>query len=89
VADSKDAPKGDKKADPAEGVANPWASADPSHQDDRLEGLDPTKVVGDWAEQPDPNTERPAPGPNVPKGVKKAPADDAPDAASVGEGKNV
>lgn len=29
--------------------------------------IDPTKVVGTYAEQPDPNAARPAPQPNVPE----------------------
>ena len=64
---------------------NPHASQDPNLPDGP--DLDPTKVVGDYAEQPDPNSSKPAPLPNVPKGVKKAPADDAPDAGAIGEGK--
>ena len=37
--------------------------------------------------QPDPNSDRPAPLPNVPKGVNPAPAEDDEDAEVIGEGK--
>jgi hypothetical protein len=78
------------KQTPAEkqGISNPWASGDPAIDDDSVTGLDPTKVVGTYAEQPDPNADRPAPLPNVPKGVNKAPKDDAPDAGAIGEGQD-
>ncbi len=78
------------KQTPAEkhGITNPFASGDPNHEDEKLEQLDPTKVVGDYAEQPDPNSDRPAPLPNVPEGVNKAPKDDKPDAGAIGDGKN-
>jgi hypothetical protein len=74
------------KQTPAEkaGVTNPYDSGDPNVPDE-YKDLDPTKVVGTYAEQPDPNDERPAPLPNVPKGVKKAPSDDADDAGAIGE----
>jgi len=71
-----------------QGIQNPWTSGDPALDDSKLEQLDPTKVVGDYAEQPDPNTDKPAPLPNIPEGVNKAPADDAPDAKAIGDGKN-
>jgi hypothetical protein len=61
----------------------PAQSQDPALPD-TYGDLDPTKVVGTYAEQPDPNDERPAPLPNVPEGVKEAPADDADDAKAVG-----
>jgi hypothetical protein len=79
----------DKKT-PAEeqGIQNPWTSGDPAIDDGKLEQLDPTKVVGDYAEQPDPNSSKPAPLPNIPEGVNKAPADDKPDAGAIGDGKN-
>jgi hypothetical protein len=79
-----------KKQTPAEeqGVQNPWASGDPAHQSDKLDALDPTKVVGTYAEQPDPNDDVPGPPPpNVPKGVNKAPKDDDEGAGAIGEGK--
>ncbi len=77
------------KQTPAEkqGIPNPYVSGDPDIDDDRLKDLDPTKVIGDYAEQPDPNSDRPAPLPNVPKGVNKAPKADDKDAESIGEGK--
>jgi hypothetical protein len=78
-----------EKQTPAEkqGIQNPFVSGDPNIDDDQYKDLDPTKVVGTYAEQPDPNDEKGAPLPNVPKGVKKAPADDDPDAGAIGEGK--
>jgi len=48
--------------------------------------IDPTKVVGTYAEQPDPNAKRPAPQPNIPEGVHKAPKDDEPGAGAIGTG---
>jgi hypothetical protein len=57
---------------------NPSASQDPNLPDGP--DLDPTKVVGTYAEQPDPNADKPAPLPNVPPGVNKAPKDDEPGA---------
>lgn len=71
---------------PAPGVMSPGASSDPAFKDDPAQGLDPTKVVGTFAEQPDPNDERGAPLPNVPEGVKEAPADDEPNAPAIGDG---
>lgn len=78
------------KQTPAEkqGVQNPYVSGDPAIDDGKLEQLDPTKVVGDYAEQPDPNSSKPAPLPNVPEGVNKAPKDDEPGAGAIGDGKN-
>jgi hypothetical protein len=78
------------KQTPAEkqGIQNPWVSGDPKIDDEALENLDPTKVVGDYAEQPDPNSKKPAPLPNIPKGVNKAPKADADDAGAIGDGKN-
>lgn len=78
----------DNKQTPAEkqGLFNPHASDDPAIADDPYANLDPTKVIGTYAEQPDPNADRPAPLPNIPAGVKKAPADDAPGAGAIGEG---
>lgn len=64
---------------------NPHASQDPAI-DDGNENIDPTKVVGTYAMQPDPNDERPAPLPNVPEGVHKAPKDDEPGAPAIGDG---
>lgn len=69
-----------------QGVFNPHTSEDPAIADDAYAKLDPTKVVGTYAEQPDPNADRPAPQPNVPPGVKKAPADDEQGAPAIGEG---
>jgi hypothetical protein len=79
-----------EKQTPSEklGISNPYASEDPALKDDALENLDPTKVVGNYAEQPDPNSKRPAPLPNIPEGVNKAPKDDADDAGAIGDGKN-
>ena len=76
------------KQTPAEkqGVHNPFVSDDPNIDDDNLKNLDPTKVVGDYAEQPDPNSDKPAPLPNVPEGVHKAPKDDEPGAGAIGAG---
>ena len=76
------------KQTPAEkqGVQNPHVSGDPQIDDDKYADLDPTKVVGDYAMQPDPNSDRPAPLPNVPEGVNKAPKDDKPDAGAIGAG---
>jgi hypothetical protein len=78
------------KQTPAEkqGIQNPWASGDPNIDDKNVEQLDPTKVVGTYAEQPDPNADKPAPQPNVPKGVNKAPKADDADAKAIGEGKD-
>ena len=76
-----------KTAAEEQGIQNPWVSGDPNIDDETVEGLDPTKVVGDYAEQPDPNSGKSAPLPNVPKGVNKAPKDDEPDAGAIGEGK--
>jgi hypothetical protein len=78
------------KQTPAEkqGIQNPFVSGDPAIDDGKLEQLDPTKVVGDYAEQPDPNSDKPAPLPNIPEGVNKAPKDDKPDAGAIGDGKN-
>lgn len=46
--------------------------------------LDPTKVVGKYAMQPDPNDDVPGPPPpNIPAGVKEAPADDVPGTPAV------
>lgn len=86
-------PKSDKKDEPASQAAkkaetdplNPHVSQDPNLPDEYQE-LDPEKVVGTYAMQPDPNDERPAPQPNVPEGVNKAPADDEPDAKAIGSG---
>lgn len=77
------------KQTPAEkqGIPNPHVSGDANIDDDKYADLDPTKVVGDYAEQPDPNSDRPAPLPNVPEGVNKAPKDDDPDAGAIGSGK--
>jgi len=85
-----------EKETPAEklGIRNPHLSEDPNIDDERYRHLDPTKVIGTWAEQPDPNADRGAPLPNIPEGVKKAPADDAepksdaPGAGHIGTGKN-
>jgi hypothetical protein len=76
------------KQTPAEkqGVQNPFVSGDPTIDDDKYAELDPTKVVGDYAMQPDPNSDRPAPLPNVPEGVNKAPKDDKPGAGAIGAG---
>jgi hypothetical protein len=73
---------------PAEkqGLQNPWTSGDPDIDDKKLQQLDPTKVVGDYAEQPDPNSDRPAPLPNVPEGVNKAPKADDEGAGAIGKG---
>lgn len=79
-----------EKKTPAEkqGVQNPWVSGDPDIDDDKVKDLDPTKVVGTYAEQPDPNDDVPGPpAPNVPKGVNKAPKDDDQGAEAIGEGK--
>jgi hypothetical protein len=78
------------KQTPAEkqGIQNPWASGDPAIDDDSVKNLDPTKVVGDYAEQPDPNSKKGAPLPNIPEGVNKAPKDDAKDAGAIGDGQN-
>jgi HK97 family phage major capsid protein len=76
------------KQTPAEkqGIQNPYVSGDPNIDDEKLKNLDPTKVVGDYAEQPDPNSDKPAPLPNVPEGVNKAPKDDKPGAGAIGDG---
>lgn len=66
---------------------NPSASQDPNIPDGPEADLDPTKVVGTYAMQPDPNADRPAPLPNVPPGAKKAPADDKPGTPAIGDGK--
>lgn len=78
----------DSKQTPAEkqGIPNPFTSGDPAIDDGKLEQLDPTKVVGDYAEQPDPNSDKPAPLPNVPEGVNKAPKADEPGAGAIGKG---
>jgi hypothetical protein len=65
---------------------NPHESQDPALPDGP--DLDPTKVVGTYAMQPDPNADKPAPQPNVPPGAKKAPADDKPGTPAIGDGKN-
>lgn len=86
---AKAADKPDAKPDeqsPAELAANPHASTDPAFKDDPGQELDPTKVVGTYAMQPDPNAARPAPTPNVPPGVHEAPADDEPGAPAIGDG---
>jgi hypothetical protein len=77
-----------EKQTPAEkqGITNPFVSGDPDIDDKKLQELDPTKVVGDYAEQPDPNSDRPAPLPNVPEGVHKAPKADEPGAGAIGKG---
>jgi hypothetical protein len=72
---SSDAPTADEAAALA---ANPHASQDPNIPDGPEAELDPTKVVGTYAMQPDPNDERPAPLPNIHPGVHEAPADDEP-----------
>jgi hypothetical protein len=79
-----------EKQTPAEkqGIQNPWASGDPALDDDKLKDLDPTKVVGTYAEQPDPNADKPAPLPNIAKGVNKAPKADEPGAKAIGDGTN-
>ena len=80
------------KKTPAEeaGVQNPYVSGDPNIDDDKYKDLDPQKVVGTYAEQPDPNDDVPGPPtPNVPKGVNKAPKDDEPGAGAIGAGDNV
>jgi hypothetical protein len=82
MADSKSKDQQDSPA-----PVNPSASQDPNLPDGP--DLDPTKVVGTYAEQPDPNADRPAPGPNVPPGVNKAPKDDEPGAPAIGDGDNV
>jgi hypothetical protein len=76
------------KQTPAEkqGIQNPYVSGDPNIDDENLKNLDPAKVVGDYAEQPDPNSDKPAPLPNVPEGVNKAPKDDKPGAGAIGDG---
>lgn len=74
----------DSKKDDA--VVNPHASADPNIPDGPEAELDPTKVVGTYAMQPDPNADRPAPLPNVPPGAQKAPADDKPGTPAIGDG---
>lgn len=63
---------------------SPHASQDPNIPDGPEAELDPTKVVGTYAMQPDPNDERPAPQPVVPPGVKLAPEDDEPGAPAIG-----
>ena len=75
MADSKsDSPKAKPAAEKFPN--NPHGNNDPNI-DDGYENLDPTKVIGTYAEQPDPNADRPAPQPVVPPGVHKAPkADD-------------
>jgi hypothetical protein len=86
---SQGAPAKADSGEPAHAEHNPYKSEDPNVPDGPEAELDPTKVVGDYAMQPDPNTERPAPLPNVPKGVKPAPADDEPDAGAIGDGDNL
>lgn len=88
---SKDNPKEPTAADKAASTPDesgaplsPHASQDPNIPDDEYAELDPTKVVGTYAMQPDPNDERPAPQPVVPPGVNKAPADDEPGAPAIG-----
>lgn len=82
---SKDSPKNPPDADEAAKAAqNPHASQDPAIPDGPEAELDPTKVVGTHAMQPDPNADRPAPQPVVPPGVHKAPADDEPGAPAIG-----
>lgn len=68
----------DAGAEAAQSAANPFASQDPNIPDDKYAELDPTKVVGTYAMQPDPNDDRPAPLPNIHPGVNEAPADDEP-----------
>ena len=80
--ESTDAPPVEEAAAAA---ANPHASQDPAI-DDKYDELDPTKVVGTYAMQPDPNDERPAPLPNIPPGTKEAPADDEPGTPAVNKG---
>lgn len=78
-----------EKKTPAEksGVQNPWASGDPDIDDDSVKNLDPQKVVGKYAMQPDPNEDvKGPPPPNVPEGVNEAPKDDDPDAGAIGPG---
>jgi hypothetical protein len=62
----------------------PSQSQDPNLPDGP--DLDPTKVVGRYAMQPDPNDEKGAPQPNVPPGAQKAPKDDKPGTPAVGDG---
>lgn len=82
-----DSPSADAPSGAEQGIMNPHQTTDPNHPD--LYGdLDPTKVVGTYAMQPDPNDERPAPLPNVPPGVNVAPADDEPGAPAIGDGSN-
>jgi hypothetical protein len=85
MADSKDSKAAASAESPA--PTNPHASQDPNIPDGPEADLDPTKVVGTYAMQPDPNDDRPAPQPNIPKGVREAPADDEPGAGAIGEGK--
>lgn len=79
---SKDNPADKAKA--TTGGANPHASQDPNIPDGPEADLDPAKVVGTYAMQPDPNADRPAPTPVVPPGVNEAPADDEPGAPAIG-----
>jgi hypothetical protein len=81
---SKDSPKTPDPDEAAAKAANPHASQDPNIPDGPEADLDPAKVVGTYAMQPDPNADRPAPTPVVPPGVKKAPADDEPGAPAIG-----
>lgn len=83
----KDQPKSPdepKKSDAPKFPDSPAASQDPNLPDQP--DLDPTKVVGKYAMQPDPNDDRPAPQPNVPEGAKEAPADDEPGTPAIGPG---
>jgi hypothetical protein len=63
------------------GIQNPWVSD--ADVDERYKDLDPTKVVGRYAEQPDPNDDIGPPLPNIHEGVNEAPADDDEDTPAV------
>lgn len=81
-----DAKKKSDEPDP-NASTNPSASQDPNITDrPEILDLDPTKVVGTYAMQPDPNDDRPAPLPNVPAGAKEAPAADEPGTPAIGDG---
>lgn len=75
-----------KSKDTKDDTTNPHASQDPNIPDGPEAELDPTKVVGTYAMQPDPNADKPAPLPNVPPGVNKAPKDDEAGAPAIGDG---
>jgi hypothetical protein len=76
---------GETASDPNAEIMNPHATEDDLlAPTDPYADLDPTKVVGTYAMQPDPNDERPAPQPVVPPGVKLAPEDDEPGAPAIG-----